>query len=120
MGFDPLDLLLVSAGCDDEEEQGGARVLLPEDHPSVVGTPGLGEGGGQVRAGPAAGRVRGGGEGGTLGGLPGERLAHDGVRESRRGAVVQRVGWADADGHLARAFHEYRDFAHFQILVRWM
>ena len=45
-GGDPQDPLWVPAGCDDDEEQGGARALLPEDVPSVVGTPGLGEGGG--------------------------------------------------------------------------
>ena len=80
-GGDPQDPLRVPAGRDDEEEQGGARVLLPEDLPSVVGTPGPGEGGGQARVGPAAGRVCGRWEGGTPGGLSGERLAHDGVCE---------------------------------------
>ena len=42
---DPQDPLWVPAGHDEEEEQGGARALLPEDLPSVVGTPGPGEGG---------------------------------------------------------------------------
>ena len=44
-GGDPQDPLRVPAGRDDEEEQGGARALLPEDLPPVVGTPGPGEGG---------------------------------------------------------------------------
>ena len=39
-GGDPQDPPRVPAGCDDEEEQGGARALLPEDLPPVVGTPG--------------------------------------------------------------------------------
>ena len=47
-GGDPQDPFQVPAGRDDEEEQGGARALLPEDLPPVVGTPGSGEGGGQV------------------------------------------------------------------------
>ena len=79
-GGDPQDLSRVPAGRDDEEEQGGARALLPEDLPPVVGTPGSGEGGGQVWASPAAGRVRRRREGGAPSGLPGERLADDGVR----------------------------------------
>ena len=58
-GGDPQDMLRVPAGCDDEEEQGGALALLPEDLPPVVGMPGPGEGGGQVQAVRAAGRVRG-------------------------------------------------------------
>ena len=45
-GGDPQDPLWVPAGRDDVEEQGGARAPLPEDLPSVVGTPGPGEGGG--------------------------------------------------------------------------
>ena len=59
----PQDSIWVAAGCDDKEEQGGARALLPEDLPPVVGTPGPGEGEGQVRAGSATGRVRGQWEG---------------------------------------------------------
>ena len=47
-GGDPQDPFRVPAGRDVEEEQGGARALLPEDLPPVVGTPGSGEGGGQV------------------------------------------------------------------------
>ena len=82
-GGDPQDPLWVPAGRDDEEEQRGARALLPEDLPFVVGSSGPGEGGGQVRAGSAAGPVRGRWEGGTPGGLPGERLTHDGVRGGR-------------------------------------
>ena len=39
---------MIPAGRDDEEELGGARALLLEDLPPVVGTPGAGEGGGQV------------------------------------------------------------------------
>ena len=77
---DPQDPLRVPAGRDDEEEHGGARVFLPEDLPPVMGTPGPGEGGGQVWVGPAAGRVYRRREGGAPGRLPGERLAHDGVR----------------------------------------
>ena len=45
-GGDPQDPPWVPAGRDDEEEQGGARALLPEDLPPVMGTPGSGEGGG--------------------------------------------------------------------------
>ena len=44
-GGDPQDPPRVPAGRDDEEEQGGARALLPKDLPPVVGTPGSGEGG---------------------------------------------------------------------------
>ena len=43
-GGDPQDPLWVPAGRDDEEEQGCARALLPEDLPPVMGTPGPGEG----------------------------------------------------------------------------
>ena len=78
-GGDPQDPPRVPAGCDDEEEQGGARALLPEDLPPVVGTPGRGERGGQVWVNPAAGRVRRRREGGAPSGLPGERLVDDGV-----------------------------------------
>ena len=39
-GGDPQHPLRVPLGRDAEEEQGGARALLPEDLPSVVGTPG--------------------------------------------------------------------------------
>ena len=42
---DPQDPFRVPASRDDEEEQGGARALLPEQLPPVVGTPGSGEGG---------------------------------------------------------------------------
>ena len=56
---DPQEPLRVPAGRVDEEEQGGARALLSEDLPSVVGTPGPEEGGGQARASPAAWRVCG-------------------------------------------------------------
>ena len=45
-GRDPQDSLWVPTGRDDEEEQGGARALLPEDLPSASGTPRPGEGGG--------------------------------------------------------------------------
>ena len=119
-GGDHQDPLRVPAGRDDEEEKGGARALLPEDLRSVVGTPGPGEGGGQGQAGPAAGRACGRQKGGTAGGLSGERLAHDGVWRGRPGTVVHGVGWAGAGGRLARTFHQYPDFAHFQVLIRWM
>ena len=119
-GGDPQDPFRFPAGRDDEEEQGGARALLPEDLPPVVGTPGSGEGGGQVWVGPATGRVRRRREGGAPGGLPGERLAYDGVRGGRPGAVVHRVGRPGAGGRLFRAFHEHRDLAHLQVLVRWV
>ena len=85
-GGDPQDPSRVPAGRDDEEEQGGARALLPEDLPPVVGTPGPGEGGGQVWVSPAAGRVRRRREGGAPSGLPGERLVDHGVRGGRPGA----------------------------------
>ena len=117
-GGDPQDPPRVPAGRDDEEEQGGARALLPEDLPPVVGTPGPGEGGGQVRVSPAGGRVRRRREGGAPSGLPGERLVDDGVRGGRPGAVVHRVGRPGAGGRLVRAFHEHRDLAHLQVLVR--
>ena len=100
---DPQDPPRVPAGRDDEEEQGGASALLPEDLPPVVGTPGSGEGGGQVWVSPAAGRVRRRQEGGAPSGLPGERLADDGVRGGRPGAVVHRVGRPGAGGRLVRA-----------------
>ena len=51
----------------------------------------LERGGGQVWVGPAAGRVRRRREGGAPGGLSGERLAYDGVRGGRPGAVVVLV-----------------------------
>ena len=95
---DPQDPLRAPAGGDDEEEQGGSRALLPEDLPPVVGTPGPGEGGGQVWAGAAAGCVRRRWKGGAPGGLPGERLAHDGVRGGRPPAVVHQVGRARRAG----------------------
>ena len=57
-GGDPQDPFRVPAGRDDGEEQGGARALLPEDPPPLVGTPGPGEGGGQFSVGPPMGRVR--------------------------------------------------------------
>ena len=111
-GGDPQYPFRVTAGCDDEEEQGGARALLPEDLPPVVGTPGSGEGGGQVWVGPVAGRARRRREGGAPGGLPGERLAYDGVRGV--GLVPSYTGL------VGRAFHEHRDLAHLQVLVRWV
>ena len=119
-GGDPQDPPRVPAGRDDEEEQGSARALLPEDLPPVVGTPASGEGGGQVWVSPAAGRVRRWREGGAPSELPGERLAYDGVRGGRPGAVVHRVGRPGAGGRLVRAFHEHRDLAHLQVLVRWV
>ena len=57
-GGDPQAPLRVPACRDNKEEQGGARALLPEDLPLVVGTSGPGEGGGQVWAGPAMRCVR--------------------------------------------------------------
>ena len=119
-GGDPQDPPRVPAGRDDEEEQGGARAFLPEDLPPVVGTPGSGEGGGQVCVSPAAGRVRRRLEGGAPSGLPGERLAYDGVRGGTPGAVIHWVGRPGAGGRLVRAFHEHRDLAHLQVLVRWV
>ena len=96
-GGDPQDPLRVPAGRDDEEEQGGARALLPEDVPPVVGTPGSGEGGGQVWVGPAAGRVRRRREGGAPGGLPGERLTYDGVRGGSAWCC-RTQGWSAGGG----------------------
>ena len=101
-GGDPQDPFRVPAGRDDEEEQGGARALLPEDLPPVVGTPGSEEGGGQVWVGPAAGRVCQRREGGAPGELPRESLAYDGVRRSRPGAIVHRVGRPGAGGRLVQ------------------
>ena len=54
-GVDPEDPLRVPPGRDDEEEQGGAPALLPEDLPPVVGTPGRGEGGGTGPGWPSRG-----------------------------------------------------------------
>ena len=48
----PQDPLRVPAGREGEEEQGGARALLPESLPPVVGAPGPGEGGGTGAGGP--------------------------------------------------------------------
>ena len=95
-GGDPQDPLRVPAGRDYEEEQGGARALLPQDLSPVLGTSGPGEGGGQVRAGPPAGCVHRRREGVAPGGLPRERLAHDGVRRVRPGIPVRSGGdgWA--------------------------
>ena len=78
-GNDPQDPLQVPPGRNDNEEQGAARALLPEDLPPVLGAPGPGEQGGQVWVGPAAGCMRRWREGGAPGGLLGERLAHGGV-----------------------------------------
>ena len=86
----------------------------------MVGTLGPGKGGGQARFGPAAARVCGQWKGATPGGLSGERLAPDGVRGGRPGAVLYRVGKAGVGERLARAFHEHRDVAHFQVLIRRM
>ena len=119
-GGDPQDPPRVPAGRDDKEEQGGARALLPEVLPPVVGTPGSGEGGGQVWVSPAAGRVRRRREGGAPSGLPGERLAYDGVPGGKPGAVVHRVCRPGAGGRLACAFHEHRDVADLQVLVWWV
>ena len=119
-GGDPQDPLRVSTGRDDEEEEGGAWALLPEDLPPVVGAPGPGDGGGQARVGPAAGPVGCWREGGAPGGLLGERLAHDGEGGGSTGAVLHRVGPAGAGGRLARAFHEYCDFPHLGVFVRRM
>ena len=119
-GGDPQDPFRVPAGRDDGEEQGGARALLPEDLPPVMCTPGSGEGGGQVRVGPAAGRMRRRREGRAPGGLPGGRLAHNYVRGARPCAVVYRVGRPGSGGRLVRAFHEHPDCAHLQVLVRWV
>ena len=52
---DPQDPLRVPAGRDHEEEQGGARALLAEDLPPVVGTPGPGEEGGTGAGWPTRG-----------------------------------------------------------------
>ena len=41
-------------------------------------------------------------------------------RGGRPGAVVHRVGRAGAGARLVRTFHEYRDFANLQVLVRRM
>ena len=109
-GGEPQGQFRVPAGRDDEEELGAARALLPGDFPSVVRIPGPGERGGQARVCPAAGRVRGRWECRTSSGLPGERLAHDGVRGGRPGAVVYRVGRPGADGRLGCALDEYCDF----------
>ena len=69
-GGDPQDPLRVPAGPDDKEEQGGARALLPEDLPSVVGTPGPGEGGDRRRpAQPRGACVAGGRAGHQVGSL---------------------------------------------------
>ena len=119
-GGDSQDPFRVPVGRDNEEEQGGARALLPEDLPPVVGTPGFGDGGGHIWVGRAAGRVRRRRESRAPGGLPGEHLSHDGVRGGRPGAVVHRVGRPGAGGRLVRAFQEHRDFAQLQVLVRWV
>ena len=119
-GGDPQDPPRVPAGRDDEEHQGDARALLPEDLPPVVGIPGSGEGGRQVWVSPAAGRVRRRREGGAPSGLPGERLGYDGLRGGRPGAVVHRVGRQGAGGRLVRAVHEHRDLTHLQVLARWV
>ena len=94
----PQDPLRASAGPDNEEEQGGARAFLPEDLRPVVGAPGPGHGGGEVRGGPAARRVGGWREAGAPGGLSGERLAHNGVRRRWPGSVVYRVRQARGEG----------------------
>ena len=56
------------------------------------------------------------GEQGT-GGPFGEHLGHNDVWGGWPGAVVHQVGRAGAGGRLVRAFHKYRDFVHFQLLV---
>ena len=103
-GGGPEDPLRASTGHDDQEEQGGARAVSPEDLPPVVGAPGPGEEGRQVQVSPAARRVGGRREGGAPGRFSGERLAHDGVREGRPDAVVHGVGQQGPGGRLARTF----------------
>ena len=67
---DPQDPLRVPAGRDDEEKQGGARALLPEDLPSVVGPPGPREGGDRFGlAQPRSACVAGGRAGQKVGSL---------------------------------------------------
>ena len=69
-GGDSQDPLRVPAGRDDKEEQGGARALLPEDLPPVVGTPVLERGGGRSGlAQPRGACVAGGRAGHQVGSL---------------------------------------------------
>ena len=89
VGGDPQDTLWVPAGHDNVEEQGGTRALLPEDLPPVVGTPGPGEGKGQVRVDPAAGCVHRWWEGGHQAGSlenASHMTAYGGVQRGRMGA----------------------------------
>ena len=117
-GGDPQDPPRVPAGRDDEEEQGVPGHSCQRTCPLWWAPLVPGEGGGQVWVSPAAGRVRRRWEGGAPSGLPGERLVDDGVRGGRPGAVIHRVGRPGAGGRLVRAFHEHRDLAHLQVLVR--
>ena len=98
---DPQDPLRVPVGRDDEEEQGAARALLPEDLPPVVGTPGPGEGAGTgagwtsrgVRTLPAGGR----GTRRALWGMPRTRRRTEGSAWYRR-----TPGWLGGGGWAPR------------------
>ena len=119
-GGDPQDPLRVPAGRDDEEEQGGARALLPEDLPPVVGTPGLGEGGDRPGLAQPRGACVAGGRAGHQAGSLGNASHTMAYEGGGPGAVVQRVGRSGAGGRFVRVFHEHRDLAHLQVLVRWV
>ena len=92
--------------------QGGARALLPEDLPPVMGTPDPGEGGDRFGlAHPRAACVAGGRAGHQVGSL-GNALhvtAYGGVglAPSYSGLVGRGAG-----GRLVRAFHKHHYFAH--------
>ena len=92
MGGDPQDPLRVSAGRGDEEEQRGARALLPKSLPPVLGPPGPGEGKGQAWRRPAAGRKAGRRKGRAPIGLSWESLAQDGVWLGWRGPPLTGAG----------------------------
>ena len=72
---DPQDLFRVPAGRDDEEEQGGAQALLPEDLPPVVGTLVLERGGDRSELAQPCGACVAGGKAGHQVGSP-ENASH--------------------------------------------
>ena len=63
--------------------------------------------------------VAGGRAGHQVGSL-GNALHTMAYRGGGLGAIVHRVGLPWAGGRLFRAFHEHRDLAHLQVLVRWV
>ena len=97
---------------------GGARALLPEGLPPVVGAPGPGKRRAQEQVGPAALYVGGRRKVGAPGGLPGESVAHNDVREG--GLVLSYSGLVGGGGGKYRLHPPVicRNFPHLQVPVQ--